>query len=601
MVKRFLVTTALEETWPKDPEIPVLFLGEWCRIYSRKERWSRMNAEVLPYHWDDRDKLYQDYQYLQKLYEKLLADLSYKLNQIHNVEHTQRYWRILIGPWLGYFIQMLFDRWFMLKKAIETKEGSVCRVINRDPITVAPNDMKHFNQMYIEDDWNEVIYGQLLELCWGDKINIELVQSQSSGKKNANNSKQIRNRTLKRYVETGIILFNKLFPKNDGYFFISSYLPLKEDFKLQIRLGQFPKLWRQQSVPTTNPDIRQRQWLLGGSELQDGSFELIMRKLIPQHIPTAYLEGYNKLLAKAKLLNWPKRPKVIFTSNAYSSDDLFKVWAADKREFGTPLVIGQHGGHFGMTPFAFHEEHQIKIADKWLSWGWSDKTKPQITPVGNIKIVNRKGRYNHKGGLLMVEMAMPRYSYHLYAVPVSRQYIGYLDDQFTFVEALPELIYNELMVRLNRSDYGWEQKARWNEKHPNIKLDTGARNIKQLISKSRIYISTYNATTFLESFALNVPTVMFWNPKHWELHKSAKPYFEQLKEVGVFHETPESAAKHITKIWDNVDDWWTSKSVATALNYFCENYNKTNKNIVNAIQKELINLRMNKVKTLINK
>jgi putative transferase (TIGR04331 family) len=94
---------------------------------------------------------------------------------------------------------------------------------------------------------------------------------------------------------------------------------------------------------------------------------------------------------------------------------------------------------------------------------------------------------------------------------------------------------------------------------------------------------------------------MFWNPKHWELHKSAKPYFEQLKEVGVFHETPESAAKHITKIWDNVDDWWTSKSVATALNYFCENYNKTNKNIVNAIQKELINLRMNKVKTLINK
>ena len=259
MVKRFLVTTALEETWPKDPEIPVLFLGEWCRIYSRKERWSRMNAEVLPYHWDDRDKLYQDYQYLQKLYEKLLADLSYKLNQIHNVEHTQRYWRILIGPWLGYFIQMLFDRWFMLKKAIETKEGSVCRVIDRDPITVAPNDMKHFNQMYIEDDWNEVIYGQLLELCWGDKINIELVQSQSSGKKNANNSKQIRNRTLKRYVETGIILFNKLFPKNDGYFFISSYLPLKEDFKLQIRLGQFPKLWRQQSVPTTNPDIRQRQ------------------------------------------------------------------------------------------------------------------------------------------------------------------------------------------------------------------------------------------------------------------------------------------------------------------------------------------------------
>ena len=29
MVARFLVTTALEETWPEDPETPVLFLGEW--------------------------------------------------------------------------------------------------------------------------------------------------------------------------------------------------------------------------------------------------------------------------------------------------------------------------------------------------------------------------------------------------------------------------------------------------------------------------------------------------------------------------------------------------------------------------------------------
>ena len=29
LVDRFLVTTALEETWPEDPETPVLFLGEW--------------------------------------------------------------------------------------------------------------------------------------------------------------------------------------------------------------------------------------------------------------------------------------------------------------------------------------------------------------------------------------------------------------------------------------------------------------------------------------------------------------------------------------------------------------------------------------------
>ena len=119
MVSRFLITTALEETWPDDPEIPVLFLGEWCRIYSRRDRWSMMNAKVLHYHWDDRHKLYNDYQYLNNIYENTLKSLQKKLNEIHKVDHSLRYWRILIGPWLGYFLQMVFDRWIMFKFAFE--------------------------------------------------------------------------------------------------------------------------------------------------------------------------------------------------------------------------------------------------------------------------------------------------------------------------------------------------------------------------------------------------------------------------------------------------------------------------------------------------
>ena len=67
MVSRFLITTPLEETWPDNPNAPVLFLGEWCRLYARKERWPKMYAVVLLYHWDDRQKLYNDYQYLNNI------------------------------------------------------------------------------------------------------------------------------------------------------------------------------------------------------------------------------------------------------------------------------------------------------------------------------------------------------------------------------------------------------------------------------------------------------------------------------------------------------------------------------------------------------
>jgi len=572
LVARILICTADQRTWPDDKRQPLIFLGEWCRRYSRKEVWQKLDAEVASYHWDDRAKLFADYQYLQKLYEKLLTDLSDNLNQIHGVDYSPRYWRILIGPWLGYFIQMLFDRWFMLKQTIERAESLSCRILERDPISVVPNDMVDFNGMYVTDDWNEAIYGQLLELCWKDKVSIEKVCAQSAVDKHPSDLKQGVNTRLKKPAEKLISLFNKLLPKDDGCFFISSYLPLKTDFKLQIQLGQFPKLWRSQSSPVVKPEMQRRQWRLDGSEFKDDSFEVVVRQLISRHIPTAYLEGYERLVTAAGLLAWPKKPKVIFTSNAYLTDDLFKVWTAENTEYGTPLVVGQHGGHFGMNPFSFHEEHQISIADKWLSWGWLDRTRPQITPVGNLKAFGRNVKYDPAGGALMVEMTMPRYSYHLYAAPVSRQWLDYFEEQHRFLKTLSHELREQVLLRLYHHDYGWEQMSRWKDEMPEVKVDNGRQNIHKLIKKSRLYIATYNATTYLESLSWNMPTIIFWNPGHWELNDEAKPYFELLKSAGIFHESPESAAQQMIKVWDDVAVWWESDEVQHARQSFCEQF-----------------------------
>jgi len=320
------------------------------------------------------------------------------------------------------------------------------------------------------------------------------------------------------------------------------------------------------------PNIRKRQWQLGGNEFNDGSFEVIARQFIPLHIPTSYLEGYDQLRKIVDLLPWPKKPKAIFTSNNYLTDDLFKIWAAEKVETNTPLVIGQHGGHFGLTPFSFSEDHQIKIATKWLSWGWSDSSRPHITPVGNLKSFGRSVGYDPNGGALMVEMAMPRYSYYLYAVPISSQWLDYLSDQKAFLQALPQTLREQVLLRLFHNDYGWDQFDRWEGQMPEIRLDTGQQDIYKLIEKSRLYISTYNATTYLETLTCNIPSIIFWNPEHWELKTEVKPYFELLQSVGIFHKTPESAAQQMTEVWDDVSAWWDSSEVQDARKLFCKQF-----------------------------
>jgi putative transferase (TIGR04331 family) len=225
-----------------------------------------------------------------------------------------------------------------------------------------------------------------------------------------------------------------------------------------------------------------------------------------------------------------------------------------------------------MALWGFTEDHQVAISDRFLTWGWRQAEQQKVTPIGNLKGFGKTQGIDKNGMALLVEMAVPRTSYHMYSIPVAHQWLNYFDDQCRFVKALPPDLREQLLVRLYLHDYGWCQRQRWKDRFPSIRLDDGHQPIASLISKSRLYISSYNATTYLESLSLNIPTIMFWNPEHWELRDSAIPAFEKLKSVGIFHETPESAAHQMTRVWNDIDAWWQNEATQRVRREFCEIY-----------------------------
>ena len=570
----YLVTTAIEDTWPINGQ-PIVFLGEWCRLYSRRFIWGECNGIVANYHWDDRIKLRGDYYFLNEIYEKILSELVGNLNRIHGVNRSERYWRILVGPWLGYFLQALFDRWSMLSSVIESYGVTDCNILNGHLFDILPNDMADFQRGFTEDYWNEAICGEVLENFFSDKLTIHKVEGAPTKILKASIRRGERSNTSKSAVKKIIgWIFSKLPGKKD-FFIISSYLAVKFEIAFQFRMGQIPRFFYSAELAHTAPDLSRRAWSLNCCESKlQGSFMQVASYMVPRHIPIAYLEGYDALIKKSKDISWPKSPKLIFTSNSYAADDFFKAWVADKAELGVSFIIGQHGGNFGMSPFAFDEEHQIKIADYWLSWGWVDSNRPNIYPLGNLKAFGRNPTFNPDGGALMVELAFSRYSGHLYATPVARQWLDYFDDQIRFVSALPDNLRRELVIRLYSRDYGWNQRDRWFDKFPDVNVDVGSKNIGSLIGKSRLYISTYNATTYLESLAWNIPTIIFWNPEHWDLKVDVIPFFNLLESVGIFHRTPESAAAQMINVWNDVERWWNSDDVQIARYKFCEQFSK---------------------------
>ena len=86
MGKLYLVNTAIEDTWPTDG--PILFLGEWCRLFNRKNIWSLREHKIVNYHWDDRKKYLKDYHQINSIYEEVLVEMTSQLNQMHNVNYS---------------------------------------------------------------------------------------------------------------------------------------------------------------------------------------------------------------------------------------------------------------------------------------------------------------------------------------------------------------------------------------------------------------------------------------------------------------------------------------------------------------------------------
>jgi putative transferase (TIGR04331 family) len=163
----------------------------------------------------------------------------------------------------------------------------------------------------------------------------------------------------------------------------------------------------------------------------------------------------------------------------------------------------------------------------------------------------------------------------------------HLEKSFLFTGLLKKEVKDNLLVRLASKDYGWGQNLRWDERFPEVELDQGRANIFDLMKKSRIVVSTYNSTGILETLAQGIPSVLFCDLETAPLRETAIPYYAELKRVGIFHETPESAAEHVNVVWDDVDAWWASSDVQEVVASFTKQYCKRPNDIVSLLESSL--------------
>ena len=576
MNKKKLVTTDVGISYKNGQEVD--FLGEWCKPYAKKSLWENASFNVLNYHWDDREKLYQDSIEIQHPIDKFSTFYGKRLNEIHGLDWSEQSWRIVLYPWLTLAISCLFDRFHSI---LNLEHGIYQTEVygNVFDLSMVPSDYSESVKWFVGCDlYNHLIYSAVIKTCRKDIdiIHATLPESFeiSSNKRGGCSPDRLTIKKLLRNMLTLPRRFNKKIVCDS-----TGFKPF-DMFKLLLRLRSVPYYdcpnIKSQLSLEFNVDSVLRKKLLPINAGNESVFDTFLGKVLPASMPKSYLECF-KARYERLTVSYPKKCKIILTSSAHYTNDDFKIFSAYATNKGAKLIVSQHGGHYGTGKFSLMDNVDECVSDRYCVWGWSKPGCDKHLKMPAIKLINTKRTkgFEKYGDIVIPMFDIPRYSYYVFSVPVSGQLSTHYKDLFTCISSLEEGARNRVNMRIPESTaayYKNDISGRVNDFDKNIKVSDTSRPFKKFICESSLCIATYNATTYLETLHMNHPTVIIWNPEYFELRDEAKPFFDELREAKILFYDMQAAAKHINKIYLEPMSWWSSRSVQMARETFCSQY-----------------------------
>ena len=490
----------------------------------------------------------QYFQESQSLHSSISQDLAATLNQFHQMDESNRYWSIITGVWLRSFIDLVVSRAAVLTRL--QRQHNDLQLIAVDPefCARAAGNYVEFHTFTKSAEWNSIVFSDI----WPHCSNVGKI-------------------TPQKFIDSNPGSSTKSHAIGSKYVLSATYLPRVREAVLSLMLGSLPRKIKVIQPPIVRSNKLLRQQLNLRTEASN-DFEIAVIELIRDYLPTAFLEGFSELRRMIPLMRFPSNPKSIFTANRHLYDDVFNVWAANATSQGSSLTLGQHGGYFGISKYpSFAERHELSIADRYITWGWKSSpiavSGPILTTIG----MNRKSIARGSKMVVVTEQlwSLPRSSFADF--DDSPTYVEHLE---SCIQALPSNIRNSTKIRLHPSD-GTTAKSMnnwWTQHIPGIEIDDCSDSFRKTLKGAKLIVVAHNSTTLPENFSMNIPTLVSWKPEWVEIRDSAKPVFDILEKVGIFHSDSNEMARHIAAIWNDVDTWWQSAEVRDARKLFCDSY-----------------------------
>ena len=571
----YLVLTNLDKSGLSKDNL--IMLGDWCFDLKTKN-WEHLRMKSLPYHWSNREKFKKDYAYLSKLNEQMLCYLAKSLNEYHRLKYSERFWRIVIGPWLQNYISVIFDRWETVENYLN-KFGTDFDTSITDEKNKPPLDFFDFRGYLDNDFWNHLLISEILRYRLPSKRFKKLTISDQEKVNEFKGNDRISNSKLKRFIITTIISLESAFKLilkklniQKRYVFFETGIHKNLFIKILIGLRTLPFFYFSFREKVNAVQAERENNIFGYEFASSNEFEDFLLKRLQIDIPIAYIEEFKRLLF---LTEREFQAKKIVSAYGFWYNEYFKIWAAKEAEKNARIIHLEHGGSLQLSMNTMR--HYEKISDVSVCWGIEMDPKHKRLPPNKLNIKKRKRVFDSRQReITLYDYESVRFSYRAVGAPIGPLVLDEHLQKKEFLNLLPSYILDKIKVK-PKSLGSWFPEESYKRSFGK-KIISERINTNEVIKNSSLIISSYPQTTFSEAMFSGTPSMLLYIEELWEIDDIYSELIMSLKESKILHTSATSAANHLIAISNNFDDWWMSSDVAESRKYFARICNTISKN-----------------------
>ncbi len=521
-------------------------------------------------------------EYIVGLVRRMIAVYGEKLNQYHQVQWDNRQWNTVLCVWMHF---ILFDAYTRYQQLGQLAGQTDVYMLAPGSYDMEPGMADNYRGLIRSQMKNAYMWalianymGMEVKAVRGPSAAEDLVEKAKIGWVDPKRVREFVFRKLKSLAGKGQPIQEAVFcniSKENSVLLYETSLPKEIETCFASRSGGVigridgAGMRRESALITGRyaADGKLRKKVFKGVFKPQDAFEQLAEKLVVRCLPTAYLEAFHELYAKAQDITAVWDIKELYTT--YTSVELMDFCCALQLKKGLRINVIQHSGVYGGM-YPYHIENSM-YADRFFTWGWNwgqfDYLDAEICPAAIIRFPQKPEKQ-----IPIKDKILVACNYGQFSDGGGGFYFGeYVHRQMEFLDALTKDVRKTVVLRVDpRDDINLELIRRCRKKYPYVRIENRYEvPYLESMMESRFVVCDYFGSTHLEAMICGKPFVMYQAADITACTKGLKKFQKEFKACGIYADTPKEMAAQLNMHAEN-DDWLKTSQVKE----ICRRYQK---------------------------